>query len=231
MNIILKSRIIVQEADTIELFHAKDQDFDLSADTALDVLLGYADYQFVKQEFYVATGSELEPNKNLMPMVIMEMIDSGNKQLSGVPLKQPMMENAFYALSVVKNIPIAGLETRKENFLLMYKTMPLNEQAKLLMYSLKNLKFTDIGEVMKSCFDSQDLQCLCNVEDLGSYKRPGDMNLLVARNLFWLNRIEKHILDGNAFIAVGAAHLCGELGVIELLKKKGYILAPIKLNQ
>ena len=35
--------------------------------------------------------------------------------------------------------------------------------------------------------------------------------------------------DKSVFFAVGAAHLAGPEGVIELLIKKGYTLTPIKL--
>lgn len=46
--------------------------------------------------------------------------------------------------------------------------------------------------------------------------------LIDERNLSWLPELEKHINSGGAFIAVGTAHLVGDNGIIEMLKKKGY---------
>lgn len=48
------------------------------------------------------------------------------------------------------------------------------------------------------------------------------------RNISWIPVIEKLIAEKPAFIAVGAAHLAGENGVINLLKKQGYTLKPIQ---
>ena len=39
-------------------------------------------------------------------------------------------------------------------------------------------------------------------------------------------RAEALILENCVFIAIGAAHLPGENGVIELLRKKGYLVEP-----
>ena len=42
------------------------------------------------------------------------------------------------------------------------------------------------------------------------------------RNEAWLDRLQVHLLEGNAVINVGAAHLAGEKGLIALLRAKGY---------
>lgn len=231
MKLVVGSRAIVQEADTTELFHNKDDNFKTTTNTALDDLLGYADYQFVKSEFFHATGDDLENYKYEMPQVILQIIGNAQKKKAGLPTKEILMENAFYAVSILKNIPIYGLENRAENFHLMYETMPLSDQAKMLMISLKDLKFTDRGEMMSECFHMQDLDCLCKIDDFKNYTRPGDLNMIVARNLFWFPKITKHIESGNTFIAVGAAHLCGKAGIINLLKSKGYLVVPIKTEK
>jgi uncharacterized protein YbaP (TraB family) len=54
--------------------------------------------------------------------------------------------------------------------------------------------------------------------------------LLDKRNINWVNQL-KHILPGqNIFMAVGAGHLVGKKGLIELLKKEGYTMRPIENN-
>jgi uncharacterized protein len=45
---------------------------------------------------------------------------------------------------------------------------------------------------------------------------------LVKRNYNMADRAEPYIKKGSTFIAVGAAHLPGEEGIIKLLRKKGY---------
>lgn len=227
MAFIWKSKLIVQEADTSELLHPTDTHFDFSCDTPLDELLGFGDYQFVKNEFLQATGRDLEKYKYRMPEVIMLMIEDAKKDKEIYKNKMPQMENAFYAVSVVKKIPIEGLETRRENFELMYKGMPLKDQAKLLMYDLKDLQFNRNEEAMRTCFEKQDLNCICKIDNMSNYSRPGDSTIIVKRNLFWIKKIKNYIKQGNVFIAVGAAHLCGDFGIISLLKKDGYTIVPL----
>jgi uncharacterized protein YbaP (TraB family) len=54
-----------------------------------------------------------------------------------------------------------------------------------------------------------------------------NQNFLVKRNTNWIPIIEKQISKKATFIAVGAAHLPGENGVIQLLKSKGYQVVPV----
>ncbi|MBK9320127.1 MAG: TraB/GumN family protein [Bacteroidetes bacterium] len=186
MRIIMRCKLIVQEADTTELLHSTHPGFDFTSDTALDELLGYSDYQYVKYEFFKATGKDIEQYKFRMPQAIMLMIEKGKKDKEIYKSKMPLMENAFYALSVVKKIPIKGLETRQDIF-----------------------------------------KCFCKVDDMNHYTAPGDSTIILKRNLFWIKNIRNYIEQGNVFIAVGAAHLCGNFGIISLLKKDGYTIVPV----
>ena len=51
--------------------------------------------------------------------------------------------------------------------------------------------------------------------------------LLVNRNKNWIPVMEKNMLRESTFFAVGAGHLPGTDGVIELLRKAGYKVTPV----
>jgi len=51
--------------------------------------------------------------------------------------------------------------------------------------------------------------------------------LLFQRNVVMVDRMESLLARGNAFIAIGAAHLPGERGVINLLAEKGYTVTLV----
>lgn len=53
-------------------------------------------------------------------------------------------------------------------------------------------------------------------------------NLIVKRNETFVENIDSVLKTKSMFSAVGAAHLPGEEGVIEMLREKGYTLRPIK---
>ena len=50
------------------------------------------------------------------------------------------------------------------------------------------------------------------------------------RNEAWLDRLQVRLLEGNAVINVGAAHLAGKNGLIALLRSKGYRVDHVLLQ-
>jgi uncharacterized protein YbaP (TraB family) len=55
------------------------------------------------------------------------------------------------------------------------------------------------------------------------------VELLDVRNKAWMPRLKSELSKGNAFVAVGALHLPGEVGLIELLRDSGFQIT--KVNQ
>lgn len=54
--------------------------------------------------------------------------------------------------------------------------------------------------------------------------------MLDERNITWIPKIEEAMKANSVFVAVGAAHLGGDAGVISLLRKAGYSVEPISKN-
>lgn len=52
--------------------------------------------------------------------------------------------------------------------------------------------------------------------------------LINTRNVTMANNSEPIIADGNAFIAVGALHLPGEKGLVEILRARGYTVTAVR---
>ena len=103
------------------------------------------------------------------------------------------------------------------------------EEGELLMKTtVKDIDMleSEFGDLLKAwqSGDSEKLEKLLNEameEAPVIYKR-----LVTERNRRWLSKIEE-LTRGkeNAIIIVGAGHLVGTNGVVELLKKKGYKVA------
>jgi hypothetical protein len=51
--------------------------------------------------------------------------------------------------------------------------------------------------------------------------------MLYQRNRNWLPKLETYLKKGKVFVAVGAGHLPGPGGVLELLEKKGYTITRV----
>ncbi len=81
---------------------------------------------------------------------------------------------------------------------------------------------------MSSIYKTQDLDALYQLI-VGSPEMMGSQELLLdRRNRNWIPVMESVMKNSTTFFAVGAGHLAGSHGVLELLRKQGYKVKGIK---
>jgi len=127
-------------------------------------------------------------------------------------------------------IETIGLETAQEQMEL-FDNLSKSEQAEMVMQVIRTFDtYENELNDMQRLYKNQRIDSLYYmVKDEGKNLGPTEVQLLENRNKNWIPKIKKIIKKNNAFIAVGAAHLYGKEGVIELLKKENYTLTPIHL--
>ena len=119
---------------------------------------------------------------------------------------------------------IVGLETVAFQIGLIDQ-LPERDQESMLRQSLKEMDLLDRGlDQIVRAWSTGDVTTLEGLLLSGMREYPAvHQTVIVDRNRRWLPRIEKMIeLGESTLIAVGAAHLVGKDGVIELLKARGY---------
>jgi len=119
---------------------------------------------------------------------------------------------------------IVGLETVAFQIGLIDQ-LPERDQESMLRQSLKEMDLLDRGlDQIVRAWSTGDVTTLEGLLLSGMQEYPAvHQTVIVDRNRRWLPRIEKMIeLGESTLIAVGAAHLVGKDGVIELLKARGY---------
>ena len=138
-------------------------------------------------------------------------------------------EQNFKKLAETDSKVISGLETFEEQ-LLFLESIPLETQLKSLTETIKSYsseakKLDELIELYKK----QDLNELSKLieDDEDSVLNE---KLLYKRNSNWIPKLQTKIELKSCFIAVGAGHLGGENGLINLLKKQGYTVEPISTN-
>jgi uncharacterized protein len=91
-------------------------------------------------------------------------------------------------------------------------------------YSQERLEY----QKLVNAYKRQDLPLL--YELIEQAKAPGvDMGSFVdERNKKWIGRMEERMDQTPVFFAVGAAHLWGENGLINLLRQEGYRVEAVK---
>jgi uncharacterized protein YbaP (TraB family) len=131
--------------------------------------------------------------------------------------------------------PIIGLETRYEALGTIART-PLEAQfRKMLTYARIYGSPEDEYETSIQIYLSrlntlyvsfEESPFELNADELKAF-REFDHHALDERNLIMRDRALPLIREGNAFIAVGAAHLPGDQGLVELFRKAGYEVTPV----
>ncbi len=138
----------------------------------------------------------------------------------------PQGVDAFFHVRAMGDGKAEGqLETIQEQIGFI-AAMGEGNESEFIMLSLEEL--AEIGEVMEDMIgawrsgDSAGLSELF-VEEMMTESPELYDSLLVQRNLKWVPQIEEMLQDPDTeFVLVGAAHIVGENGLLDLLAQKGY---------
>jgi uncharacterized protein len=190
-------------------------------------LLTEQEYQKVKQFFKEKnTMIPFTMMENFKPMLTSSTLMEGEMPckgaISGIEMRIMEQNKKEYKKEIL------GLETMQMQ-LAIFDSIPYKEQAKMLLQYVDSLPNT-IAETQK-LVDVYKSQRIKDIETLMAKSEPGlekYMNLLlVNRNKNWVKQMRNIFLKKSIIAAVGAGHLVGKEGVLELLKKEGYTVTPL----
>ena len=123
---------------------------------------------------------------------------------------------------------IGGLETIDEQ-LAVIDSIPLKDQAQMLVESLKSTDASNGYDEMVEKYLQQDVEFLNKFINESKEAKDVEMmnSLLRDRNQKWIPAMTKMMQEKSTFFAVGAGHLGGKDGVIRLLRTEGYTVSPV----
>lgn len=123
---------------------------------------------------------------------------------------------------------IKGLETMQFQAS-VFDSIPYEWQAKELLKNIDSFSvYKNEFDEMIQLYKKQELdsmQSMVGASEFGSEKYE-DL-LLNDRNKKWVKELNEIMKNESVFVAVGAGHLGGDKGLINLLKKDGYIVEPL----
>jgi hypothetical protein len=130
---------------------------------------------------------------------------------------------------------IVGLETVEEQ-LSVFANMPLDQQADYLVATAKmSMQANDYFETLISQYVARRITTILPLSrQLGEGMDGGaeafafvETKLIEKRNRLMFERADDLLKEGGAFIAVGALHLPGKDGLVELIRGSGYKVIPV----
>lgn len=166
----------------------------------------------------------IELFKNMKPIFVQQQLATGD--VMGNDTKSYELELVKMGMAMDK--VFGGLETAKEQMTIL-DSIPLQEQADMLLETVKNIRQDEL-ELKKliKYYKDLDLDSLYSVfEQEDNDLNDHESSLLGNRNRKWIPVMETYMQSAPTFFAVGAGHLGGEQGVINLLRLKGYKVTAI----
>ena len=201
----------------------------MMGDTTLKDLLSEADYKKVK-DYFTENGSMLPFSmlETYKPMLAASTLEQGSMPCDNTE----MMEQVIMKEAKGYNKKIKGLETMSYQAGVL-DSIPYKLQAEqLVSYIDKANKGEEDETEMKEMFNAYKSQDLKKLEEMLMTTDAGISGftdiLLYHRNQNWVKKLKSLLPEKSLLIAVGAGHLPGQKGVINLLRKEGYKVTPVE---
>lgn len=143
------------------------------------------------------------------------------------------LDLVLYRQAQARGLPIHALETVAEQ-LAVFNDMPVPEQIIMLDEALDEFsEMPAMIEKLVQLYLQRDLAGLQQYNEQQLQKSSKaladyvERELIIERNLRMVERMQVHLREGKAFIAVGALHLPGENGILNLLQQQGYTIKAL----
>ena len=127
---------------------------------------------------------------------------------------------------------VTGVENFQESEKLVmeaYRDMIKDQNKKKRSYDYEGLM--NNPKKIEDAYRNGDLDVLDSLENLSVFSDAFEEKFLYRRNMIQANSIDSIIRKSPLFVGVGAAHLPGRRGVIEILRSKGYHLRPVLMDE
>ena len=183
------------------------------------------EYAKIEKYFKDSLSSSITSMNQMKPFLLISMM---YPKLLGCK-KQSGIDQELLKIAKEYKKPIGGLES-VEFQASVFDSIPYEMQAKELLKSIDSIgvykeQFRKMVESYKSQNMGEILE-LTRQENFGSSEFTEIM--LDKRNINWVGQMKNMMPGKKLFFAVGAGHLPGENGVVNLLRREGYKVEPVK---
>lgn len=212
------------DMDDPQLQMSMMQQMQLPKGQTLQSLFGEANFNKADSIMRKEMNLSLAAFNNFKPLMILSLLTQRM-----LPCNVPeSYELTFVKMAREQQKEVLGLETLADQ-MAVFDAIPDSLEVKNLMDMLHHFEkhrknfseligFYKAGNLQKLYFATTQSPDLLGSKEI----------LLDRRNRNWIPVMEKAMQQHATFFAVGAAHLAGNTGVIELLREKGYKVKTVK---
>lgn len=143
------------------------------------------------------------------------------------------LDMALYHQAAAAGKRVYGLETIAEQVGALESMSPELQVTMLRDAVAQHHQVEQLIEQLITAYLRRDLKALESISNAAMQDgddRVAEMfstEVVDRRNYLMLERMQPRLREGNAFVAVGALHLPGDKGLLNLLRNKGYRVSPV----
>lgn len=194
---------------------------------SLKKMIPAKEYKILDSLVRSATGVSLATFDNISPIFISAIIQVQGAGLESSGSGGTFLDTYLSDKATKKKKKVVGIESVDEQ-LDALKVLSYEEQAELLIEELHDLEKGEGDTEMVTYYLEQNLDSLAATDATAEMPPKLYRALVTARNIRMADRIADMVQQQSTFAAVGALHLPGNEGVIELLRQKGYTVEAVK---
>lgn len=227
--------VIMADMMSPQFMQLMQQQMMIAGDTTLQSLFTAEQLEIVSKVVKENMMADLSMLDKLKPAVITQQLTLlfCMKHFGGIN-PQEQLDTYFQQQATQSGKKVGGLETPESQLDVLFKTQTLQRQANLLFCLVKDIdKAMSQAKRLNEAYLSQNLDDVLKLmeerEGNSCDPLPGEMeSLLDDRNKAWIEKMPAIMKDAPTFFVVGAGHLPGANGVLNLLKQQGYTVEPMK---
>jgi uncharacterized protein len=170
----------------------------------------------------------------MRPMMIAGVVSIPPRMIRRLAAGQQGVDLQLAKSAIGRGIPIYALESVEEQIDTL-SAMEHGHEAEILRMTVAlRSQREEIYEQMLEAYLSGDILAFLDMT-LETFRGEDEAlaevfmdEILYRRNRLFVTRLNRHLSDGNALIAVGAAHIPGRDGVLDLLEAQGYRITRLE---
>jgi len=189
----------------------------------IDQLIDEETYKALDAKLMKTMGVGMQMFNSWQPMLLTSLM------LTDIVGEQPAsFEGSLVEMAKAQEKEVLGLETIVEQ-LNFFHDIPYKEQATMILdYLYKAEEMEESFNAMTKYYLAENIDGLYDYMLEESKKQNFDTTVLVdKRNANWIPLIKSIATEKSSFFGVGAGHLGGKKGVVNLLRAAGFTVNPV----
>lgn len=194
--------------------------FDFFDDKQTDTILKWVESDLgMTEQMFKATFGKMKPFSIVSLASAEDMLSDSESY-----------EQTIMKIQKKAEVKLEGLETLAEQ-MGIFDDLTEEEQATMVMDAIRGGDEAEKQlEEMLRLYQDQNIDSMyLMIHEEGDVLSDKENEFLTDRNQNWIPKMKKYMKGNRIFFGVGAAHLGGEDGVLELLRKEGYSVTSVKL--